>query len=115
MMRIALAGSIAAAVVLAAHGGAAGEGVVGREVPGAKADVPAPTRAAQEAGAKVILVTSGLTIPAEEARELGVYGYLRSPVRLSELELVLMRLAEWGDIASILTLEPKSSTHSRGG
>lgn len=43
-----------------------------------------------------IVLMSGLdsVLPAEEAISAGVYAYLRKPVRLSELQLLLVRIAE---------------------
>jgi len=42
----------------------------------------------------IITSTSNGVLPAREALQCGVYGYLHKPFRLAELELMLLRLAE---------------------
>ena len=42
----------------------------------------------------ILLLNNGSAIPAEEALSYGVYGYLNKPIRLSELELLIVRLAQ---------------------
>lgn len=42
----------------------------------------------------VIVIDTEAILPVEEAVECGVYGYLRKPIRLAELELLLVRLAD---------------------
>ncbi len=45
----------------------------------------------------IALMSNGDALSYDEAVELGIFAFLRKPIRLAELELVLLRLLEWAD------------------
>jgi DNA-binding response OmpR family regulator len=47
----------------------------------------------------IVMLTNGTTLTSEAALSLGVHAYLRKPISLRELELVLLRLPEQQDAA----------------
>jgi DNA-binding NtrC family response regulator len=68
----------------------AGVGVLGTYY----ADVMREARQRQPDVAFVLFTDGGSSLTASEAAALGVYGFLRTPIRLSELELLLARLSD---------------------
>jgi DNA-binding response OmpR family regulator len=50
----------------------------------------------------IVMLTNGTTLTSEAALSLGVQAYLRKPISLRELELVLLRLPGQQDVAEVV-------------